>query len=486
MYKVVLIDDEKWILKDLELLVDWSELGFEIIAQYTDSSQALAFMKKIPVDLLICDIRMPGINGIDLMEKIKNKYPDIVVIFISAYSEFSYAQKAIALGAFEYILKPTNDFELKEVLERARNYLNKNKTEKIKLKKYQKSELFLDLIEEPYNHNVALKRLNILGCKFTENSFMVFVIKNLATEFVDLYHLFQKELNLFSAEDLLYLQIADDKWVILLNFDINLFPGREHLKRLAKLAIKKELLIAISDVFTNLGEIKQYYKQAELLSYNYFIYKKNGIYYYQKYNNNYKDLSLSIKNINTQKQFKKIITELPSRIIKGKINLEELAYLYNQLSEKAEQLFNVNMDTELFDYVDIVYSFNNLDDLFKQLLKYLEESDPAFNLAESNQLVSEILKDIQENFHQDIRLQDLSDKYHINYNYLSQLFKKETGQTFTKYLVELRINKAIELFSKDLLFYEIAKKVGYDDYYHFCKIFKKHKGLSPREFKNRY
>lgn len=238
MYKVILIDDEPWLLKDMELLIDWERFGFEVTAKISDSEQAIYMIKKHRPDLIICDIKMPGLNGIELMKMVKQRFNDIFVVFVSAYSEFSYAKQAIEMGAYNYILKPTEEEELSNTLKKIATLLDK------------------------------------------------------------------------------------------------------------------------------------------------------------------------------------------------------------------------------------------------------EKEDIYYNTGESHDIVGDIIEEIQLNFNEDLKLQDLADKYHVNYNYLSQLFKKETGKTFTNYLVEFRIERAIRLFSEDLLFYEIAKKVGYNDYYHFCKIFKKHKGISPREFKN--
>lgn len=246
MYKVLLIDDEPWILKDIELLVDWEGLGFKVIGKISDSEQAMYFIKKQQPELIICDIKMPGLNGLDLMRMVKKRFGNIFVVFLSAYSEFSYAKEAIEIGAFDYILKPTEKNELIKVVAKARKILDKDKEEKY-----------------------------------------------------------------FNKED-------------------------------------------IED--SGLPEV-------------------------------------------------------------------------------------------------------------------------------SNDIIEKIIEEIEDKYNQDLRLQDLADKYHVNYNYLGQLFKKEIGKTFTNYLVELRIKKAIELFSKDFLFYEVAKIVGYNDYYHFCKIFKKHKGMNPSEYK---
>ena len=480
MYKVLLIDDEPWILKDMEMLIDWGKFNFEVIAKITDSDQAIYMIKKYQPELIICDIRMPGLNGIELMKKVKKRFKDIFVVFVSAYSEFNYAKQAIELGAFDYILKPTDESELSNTLQKICFQLNKKKEERLNLIRYKRAELFLELIEDRIDSQIIKGKLKALGYHFSSDYFFIAVVNLRKDSKPEKWQNAFRDY--FSDYSLLFIQLGEQKWVVLFNCQTTAL-NQEKIELMDKnIADKYSLSIGISKFFKNLSNIKHFYKQAELMSYNYFIYKKYGVYLYSNYNNNYKDISLTIRKITSLDEFKKKLIKLADIIIKRKINLEEMAYLYNQLREKANTLFDLDLEIELMDYVDIVYSFNNPGELFAQLLEFIN-SQTDDNPTVSHDIVGQIILEIESDYNKDLKLQDLADKYHINYNYLSQLFKKETGQTFTNYLVELRIEKAIELFSEDLLFYEIAKRVGYNDYYHFCKLFKKHKGLSPSEYK---
>ncbi len=514
MYKVLLIDDEPWILKDMELLIDWEKLDFEVVAKITDSEQAIYMIKEKCPDLIICDIRMPGLNGIELMKMVKKRFNDIFVVFVSAYSEFNYAKQAIEMGAFDYILKPTDENDLSNTVQRIRSKLDKKKEDENNLKRYQKSELFLELLEDRLASKRIKNRLKNIGYKIKHDYFFIAIVeKNINNnthirtsinfddndiskkDNINNNNKDNKKENVrqwqealkkeFVSSNLLFIQLGEQKWVVLFNYNHSALTI-EKIDSLGDIANKYQLFLGISDIFDDLGKIKYCYKQAELMSYNYFIYKRNNLYLYSRYNNNYKDMLFIIKKVTSQDYFKKILGNIPDQIVEKKMNLEEVAYLYNQLREKANVLFKLDDEIELLDYVDIVYSFNNLKELFGQFKDFLIANESSYYSRNSNDIVGHIIKDIKENFSKDLKLQDLADKYHVNYNYLGQLFKKETGKTFTNFLVELRIEKAISLFSENLLFYEVAKKVGYHDYYHFCKIFKKHKGISPSEYKNRY
>jgi len=193
MYKVLLIDDEPWILKDMELLVDWASLGFKIVAKISDPEQAIYLIKEQRPDLVICDIKMPGLNGIELIKMVKKRFNDLFVVFLSAYSEFSYAKQAIALGAFDYILKPIEKSELTDLLLRIRSKLKKDEEQKNKLLRYRSSELFLELIEGRPDSGMIKSKLRQIGYELPYENYLIAVV-----DFID----DNNYLHVFFEEDL--------------------------------------------------------------------------------------------------------------------------------------------------------------------------------------------------------------------------------------------------------------------------------------------
>lgn len=133
MYKVILVDDEIWALKDLEGIIDWSSLGFEIVATASDAKTAIDALEKHNPDIILTDLRMPGLSGIDMLKIIRDNAYETLTIFISAYSEFEYAKKALDYDALAYILKPVNDEELTKALLKAKRILN----EKMVMKNFE-------------------------------------------------------------------------------------------------------------------------------------------------------------------------------------------------------------------------------------------------------------------------------------------------------------------------------------------------------------
>jgi two-component system response regulator YesN len=127
MYNVLIVDDEPWIANGIKKLVDWESLGFTVVGEAFDGIAALEFIEKNKPDVVISDIRMPGLDGIELLEQINLKKLDIKVILVSGYAEFELAQKAIRFGAFDYLLKQIDKNKLFVALTSLEKVLTKNK-----------------------------------------------------------------------------------------------------------------------------------------------------------------------------------------------------------------------------------------------------------------------------------------------------------------------------------------------------------------------
>ncbi|MDQ0877813.1 YesN/AraC family two-component response regulator [Paenibacillus sp. V4I3] len=123
MYSVLIVDDEPWVANGLKALIDWENLGYTVIGEAHDGVQAMAAIEEKEPDVVISDIRMPGFNGIQLLERIRLQGLQTKVILISGYAEFEYAQKALRLGAFDYLLKPVDRNKLTETLLRLKTKL---------------------------------------------------------------------------------------------------------------------------------------------------------------------------------------------------------------------------------------------------------------------------------------------------------------------------------------------------------------------------
>jgi two-component system response regulator YesN len=125
IYKVMLLDDEPWQLKGMKEMIPWDSTGFKVTYTLENPADALLFLSSEKIDVLLTDIRMPGLSGLELMERLRQNNVDTEVIFLSGYAEFSYAQEALRMGAYDYLLKPFNLEEMPSFLEQLRLFLDK-------------------------------------------------------------------------------------------------------------------------------------------------------------------------------------------------------------------------------------------------------------------------------------------------------------------------------------------------------------------------
>lgn len=127
MYTVVIVDDERLVLVDLKSTFSWNEFGFELVQEFTKPLEAIEFIQKNKPDVVFTDIKMPKIDGLQLMNIVKESHPSCLFVVVSGYDEFGYAQNAMRNGAIDYCLKPVGQADAKAVLTRIRNELDKHK-----------------------------------------------------------------------------------------------------------------------------------------------------------------------------------------------------------------------------------------------------------------------------------------------------------------------------------------------------------------------
>lgn len=148
MYKVLLVDDEYMILQGLTMIIDWQALGFEVVQTARSGKEALAYLTQYPVDVMISDVTMPGMTGLDLIEAAKTYHPQLQTLILSGYQEFSYVQKAMELETKGYLLKPVDKAELQAKMKQFKDWLDAQQAESIRQEAYHDSLLTLWLTDE--------------------------------------------------------------------------------------------------------------------------------------------------------------------------------------------------------------------------------------------------------------------------------------------------------------------------------------------------
>lgn len=524
MYSLLLVDDEIRARDSIKEKIDWQNFGFSLKAEASNGIEALEVLEENKIDIVITDIQMPYMDGIEFIKKARELYPALTIIIISGYDEFTYAQTAIKYDVLEYVLKPFSAKELQEILERTKNVLDEqraNYQDKKRLEENYKKEIpslrekFLlslltasnllgsrELIDDKikrYNINIntGLKSVSLIeGSKECEDwnttsiSILQIVkdISEIQAFLLEKYIVLIHSCSYLDNENLFMKQIQRSisqikafcaKWEIK-NFYIGLGePVKDilllnqsyesALHALSYCFSKNEDVFFINDITDNENSsiLIEEYKKRELIE---FVKSNNitGI-------NNF--LDQVFKSNQDVKSIYSINIELLESILKIAIQFNLNIFDFKFLGEKQNTIFKEVSELKSSKGAFIFFSnafisiSNQIKDLTeKSNVKFIEEAKLLINKHYKNPLFS---------------LEDLCDLVSVSSSYFSSTFKKEVGKSFVQYLTEKRLDEAKNLLSlSNLKNYEISKEVGFSEPNYFSYCFKKHVGVSPSVFRS--
>ncbi|MDF2802463.1 MAG: DNA-binding response regulator [Anaerocolumna sp.] len=528
MFKVIIADDEAHICKLVQALVDWETLGLKVMGTASNGLEAIALVDECKPDILITDIRMPGCNGLELIEKVKSKQENIEIIIISGYAHFEYAQSAIKYGVGDYLLKPIKRDELIQTLEKIRDKFNArtemdshadivHKNSKQDLTRLRNS-LIQDIQQGRIGEVTSEKLLYSYHFHVEEGKFQAFALK------IDC----EGTTNHEGAQKILYERAEEifetilEKECIDYIFCFEKFSGFGilHYKKDNRNLIRKGLRNALN----KLEELKNLYgtfsfslalggsdgsssfipeslKEAETVIYERLIEGTGRM------------LEGLPKASQIQKQellerYTKMIT-----IAIETVDIQTADDAVNDLEKKVLEVQNVR-GLELYDIVILAgnlfvsrMGIDNLEDIlinFRNGCSQISKVNKLFDNLRSLQrrLINEVITNrmnesvrpirnakqyVRQHFAEPLTLEEVCNAIGFSISYFSVLFKKETGEGFMKYLTRIRMEEAkILLRETNLPVAQICEDVGYNDRKHFTQTFNKVVGLNPAEYRKLY
>lgn len=495
MYKVMIVEDMDIIREDIKGLINWQENGYQIVAEARNGEAGLAMFKKHKPDIVITDIKMPVMTGLEMIKEIRSTDTDAQFILLTEYEAFEYAKTALYLNVHSYLLKYQLDPDiLLRELEKVRSVIERQRS----INRITKTEHIKDCL--------------IHGKQETEcpNSFfgwhglsclMVVEAKGSTQKASELYSCFRERLSSESQDyEFEYIEMTPQEHVLFLKLANSMSQLKKMnfirtfvnlLQSTAKATFKNEICVALGSNLYNSGDIVDAYRKAkQLLRYKVFfpgscfidsIPPKST----PEQNDEIRLMLQSIKaNIKSMKadelkqQIPQLFTcQLPK--VKNIELLEEcvrtLTFAIANRSEQAE----INSLSEVLDEITDCARNYNIFVLNNLFLKAIEMMDADMGSRYSKR-IHIIIKYVDEHYQDDITLYDLSKELDLSVIYISQLFKKEVGITFSSYLTKVRIEKAIQMLCTGRYkVYEVSKMVGYQTVQYFSTIFKKETGRRP-------
>jgi two-component system response regulator YesN len=527
MYKFLLIDDEAIVREGIRDNIKWAEHGFEFVGACADGREGIASVERLHPDVILTDICMPFVNGLELTKIITSRYPDIKVLLLTGHDEFEYAREAVKLKADDFILKPITAAELRKILDRVRRELDKERREKQsyqRLKEQLKESLpllrerFLNRLVSGNLENIDPEaRMAVCGITLQGNLFQILLIDPDSDSHgaeTDLHYLAVRNIcnNMVKGNGRsLCFQDSNDRIVVIIAGHDSAALKKETLERSEKINLEAKkhpgiiLSAGIGNPVTHISAISSSYKEALLaLEYRFLIGRglviqvnevlgsEKGIRESGKKWN--RDLARTLR-LASGRQADSIITGMISDFRKAAISREKfsieihktLSYILRTVEEIGieEKEILVEGNENPFSIIDNCKTLEEIEIWCKELCRNIISCIASRRENHSRMKALEAEHFIIDHFReQDLYLSAVCKAIAVSSSYFSPLFKKYTGKTFVEYLTAKRIEKAGELLRcSDLKQYEIADAVGFNDPHYFSIIFKKITGLPPSEYR---
>ena len=525
--KVMIIDDNHLSVEGINTNINWKYLGCQVTHMQFDASSALELLNSEDIDLLISDIQMPGMTGLELMANITPINDFMKVIFITAYDKFEYAKEAIRLGAFDFIEKPIDYTYLTQVIKNAISKINEevrnlellNKSWPALTEKFFSELIFSNKSDAYYNLSSYLPYVNQqLDCSLycvliiqIENS-----IEIKSTLSVEKYHLLLISLSnyinsLINQFSLSYLLHDLNGFVCILgtNYKQDIFQSQ--INDIANQIIKYQssprlnMNVSIGHINNNLWNIGSTYKSASnALEYR-FYYPNQNIFDARDALN--KDVNYNLLITDLEDELIRIITkknkvEIENWIDKLTLQMQDnfhnkkvlYIYVHSLLSRLLKYTYEMgiedsNLESEIKQmYLDLE-SFKSLVELFTKfksiclnICLILEDSIKTCH----DKICESAIQYIQQRYEEsELSLNEIADFVSISPTYLSALFKRNTGENISDIITSIRIEKSCQLLVQTkLTLREISEKVGYANQYYFSSSFKKRTGTTPSKYRS--
>lgn len=457
-YQVLIVDDEPFITSSLSKSIPWEKHQCQICATATNGLDALTIIQTQHVDIVITDIRMQKMNGLELCQVIYEQFPQIQVIVISGYAEFSYAQRAIRYGILGYCLKPLEYEDIEIYLTRAVARLNET------INKYSQDDLLNALLDEDITAlNNYLKSVHLLSKQYYCGVFSGCnpPRSNPASE--TLVSLGKHQYGLISTAPL---DVAAIK-----NF----------------LAVPGNNGVGLSEHPLTLAELPNAMKDCQIKSLYYFIHPGCQINteLSEEASQAYLNQIATWLSIANSEQILSSLHELKSSEQKFRFSVRTAMRLNNMICSSSS--YHMQEDTYyMYSIQQMVDCYPDFDSLIDNLCNQIMDPNPypLDNVQITNLNFIRIMEFLNRNYCANISTNDLAEYVHLNPGYLSKIFKQETGTTITKYINNLRILKAKQMLNiGNYSISEIAAETGFNDYFYFLKTFKKITGMTPHQYK---
>ncbi|MFD0677594.1 MULTISPECIES: response regulator transcription factor [unclassified Paenibacillus] len=517
MYKVIIVDDEKLLRQGFIHMTDWSVNGFEIVGDASNGIEALELVERYQPDIVVTDIRMPGMDGIELTRILKQRYKDIQVIVLSSYNDFEYVKETLQLGALDYILKPKMQYtDLVNAMEKAK--ANKHHKELAKdtqseIRKKSMQSFFKSLLcetsqtDEAILEQIIAFRLPLQPGPMRLISIQLELPETDSTSDASQEGEFTNTL-VNELQDMLLQQqkgccfaVSPLQLIVIMNT-----PEDEYRDLIAPVlaAYDVQYWLCVSELFSEFSDIPSVYQRLLSLSPYRFYLNSGSVMKEAELAELKTSMDLPFKNFNEyiDKQDFSGIYEKVQQFITDSIQnknyidpyairngfIEVCYYIIHRLDEMGLEIDELHKrKITFFKSIENTRNVTDCLQVLKHILSEIETFLKDSRNGNYSPTVKSIIYFIHQHYREDISLQSIALQFHLNKSYLSQLFKLQTGETLNNYLINLRIDEAKALLRQSSSnIYTVCQAIGYSNPSYFGQVFKKVVGMKPSEYSKLY
>lgn len=505
MYRILIVDDETRERNGIEKLIHRYQYELEVY-QAADGKDAIGIMENTNVDILLTDIKMPVMTGMELIEQVhKNGWNPVCIIY-SAYGEFEYAQNAIALGVMQYLLKPIKLDEFQELFHRVIELCDakeRQKSENDMLKQMLKTdedakfyrhllsylEMETDCVEE------ARRKI------FDGREWIPIILSSYSYLFARYWENYESDLKKLFLQAVIIINKDDTQTLLIISKDVMKTIKKteeicEELISISREKYQSEIFIVVGGVSRSPEELRMEYRRIqEQLDYQFFIsestyFLENQVGFIRKQSDM---LTLYFKKVETcarledfagmRKEFAKAFEQIEKSSGFSSI------YVKYTFSEGIKHCCEIlNKKERMLKVVEDIYDSNSIQQVKCAVFQLIDELERTQRKETDEGRFVPLAKGIIHDHYQEYTLSvsTVADELHISAAYLSTLFKVETGQNIVKYISNYRLERAKELLeTTNIRVGDVAEKVGYLNASYFISLFRNTTGYSPAKYRER-
>ena len=475
MNTLLIVEDEKMIRQGIKAMIQRSGVPVQNIMECNNGQIALEILESQKIDVMFTDIRMPKMDGIELVKAMQSLEHKPLTVAISGYDDFAYAVQLLRMGVKEYILKPVEREQIVEILKKLEEEIQKDNQNDKQTKEIGCQQLKYMILNEHITEREIQTVVQLFEKQLLSKEYVVCCLENLGEE---------PEEN----ESFLCLGDIDGNGVYII--------GRENKEFLLKNELS-DSYVGISRLHSGVAQLKAAYIEAKAARKEAFLQSKHEVEYTEtlleergkideEKVRQIAQMAGTDKISSALKMVELFINEVKRERYSGSVLEKSIHILIQELAHTYQNVLQ-GEEKGLLKFQN-VYQFANIDELMEELMDWMiglhEKIHTEFDDYKNKSKMKQALAYIEENYDKDLNMAVVSNYVSMNYSLFSYAFKQYTGKNFVNYLKELRVTEAKRLLEEtDMRVIEISRKIGYENEKHFMKLFKSQCGVSPTEYR---